>query len=139
MKTILIKCIKPTSNRLALVKLIKDLTISSLTKSKDIVMSLHSNIGNDVELEITNYERYYIFIDKLKFIDGEYEVSPFKFYKRNLFLLSVGVGSKEDYVNFLTHLFISSKDEEVIKKCLSEVDKDSLTKMINFFNKKSES
>jgi peptidyl-tRNA hydrolase len=115
-----IKLIQPTTTKLMLVKLIKDCSGLGLKDSKDICDELHSYPGRPVKMQVlpvaidgTNYLRK--FTNELKNISGQFEVNGGTQWQRNYKMLSIGIGDKSEYVDFISEYIFDNRTLEESK------------------------
>jgi len=112
MKTVKIKLIEPTTEKLAFVKLIKDCSGLGLKESKDLCDSLHSYPERVFEMPIrdwetkdwntgtttstsTDYRKK--FVTEIKNIQGKFIVNGGVQWERDVKMLKLGIAEKSDY------------------------------------------
>ena len=130
MKKIRMKCIQKTTSKLALVKLIKEVSGLGLKDSKDIVDSFDYDINKIVEFEISKDRSIEKFREDLKDVGGEYLVNGGLEFEREYKLLTLGLGEQEDYVDFISeNLNYFTNQEDTIKFILSKLTKEDLIEL----------
>ena len=130
MKKIRMKCIQKTTSKLALVKLIKEVSGLGLKDSKDIVDSFDYDINKIVEFEISKDRSIEKFREDLKDIGGQYLVNGGLEFEREYKLLTLGLGEQEDYVDFISeNLNYFTNQEDTIKFILSKLTKEDLIEL----------
>ena len=130
MKKIRMKCVQKTTSKLALVKLIKEVSGLGLKDSKDIVDSFDYDINKIVEFEISKDRSIEKFREELKDIGGEYLVNGGLEFEREYKLLTLGLGEQEDYVDFISeNLNYFTNQEDTIKFILSKLTKEDLIEL----------
>jgi hypothetical protein len=134
MKKIRMKCIQKTPNKLALVKLIKQVSDLGLKDSKNIVDTFDYDINMSVEFEILNNKSIEIFRNELKEIGGQYSVNGGVEFDRELKLLKLGLGQEKDYVDFISENLSYTNNEDIIKFILGKLNKEDLIQIINKLN-----
>ena len=124
------------------VKLIKECTDLGLKDAKERCDTMHSKIGDGVFTEIhiksghdengTPYIKK--FTERMKDIDGEYVITGGVQWERNIKMLSLGIGDKSDYVDFIQE-YIDCIDRdsscEIIKKIADKLSIEDLEEIFN--------
>ena len=150
-KTIKIKLISPTAEKLKFVKLIKDCSGLGLKESKDLCDSLHSLPSKTFDMPIRDWETKdwatgattpaqtdYIkkFITELRDIDGEFIVNGGTQWERNVKMLKLGVADKSDYIDFMKEYILNkfANSEEMLNFVFDKVTKEDLQDIFNKTN-----
>jgi hypothetical protein len=132
-----IETISKATNRLVMVKLIKDCTGLDLRQSKFIMEDLE-----DRKVEIEVLDGFYLppptyqkitYIDRLKEVlnngstGGKYIISYFDLESiREYKLLSLGIGERIDYENFMLYKMRNENDEKFLELILKKLSIDDL-------------
>jgi hypothetical protein len=142
MRKVKMKLLSKCDKKIQVVKLIKDCTGLGLRESKDIADDMFNNIGLVREIELVDpyYNRdgelvkpYDLFTSKIKEF-GDFQLSGGLSWDRELKMLSLGLGEKEDYVNFLSeYIPLSSVEEskDILNLVLSKLENKDLIECIN--------
>ena len=150
-KTIKIKLVRPTAEKLKFVKLIKDCSGLGLKESKDLCDSMHSNPSKTFEMPIRDWETRdwstgittptqtdYIkkFTTEIKDIDGEFFVNGGTQWERNIKMLRLGIADKSDYTDFMKEYILSKigNSEEILNFVFDKVTKEELQEIFNKIN-----
>lgn len=148
MRKIKIRLVRPTTQKLMLVKLIKDCSGLGLRESKDLCDRLHDFKNISVEMPIRDYESYDYntgltiptnvdyrakFISGIKEIDGEFIVNGGIQWERNAKMLSLGIGDDSDYSDFIKEHIISNLDDSknILTFILSKLSKEELIEIFS--------
>ena len=143
MKTkIEIKLIKPCSARLLFVKILKDYTDLGLRDAKILCDNLHSNPGVSFKVEIDwpsgtidtndgNCVRK--FIDDLKECGGELVVNGGTEWLRHYKVLSIGLGDKKEYSDFISNHIYDNRNigetKELIDFMIDKLSKEEISEL----------
>lgn len=131
MRKVRLKCIQKTTNKLAFVKLLKEVTGYGLKESKDIADTFDYDINKVVEFEMVSDVSIEQFRKDLKDVGGEYVVNGGLVFEREYKILTLGLGEKEDYVDFISENINSfDNKEDTIKFILSKLEKKELLELI---------
>lgn len=144
-----IQVISTTANKLQFVKLIKECTGLGLKESKDVVDRLEINLGSTEEIEVLNEIHKPIgnykssgltCLEHLKEVlngtsktvslGGTYKINGGKQYLREYKLLSLGIGNKEDYSNFILE-HIKNNNSDIMEIVLNKLSKEDLKEVFN--------
>lgn len=131
MTKIRLKLIKPVTQTLKLVKLIKDCTDLGLKDSKIIYDSLH--VYKTVEFKLRD-DCLKKFIEEVPTCGGEIIVNRDDAYRRNLKVLSIGIGEKSEYIDFIIEFFNEKSFEEsksILNLALQKLTKKDLEEIIS--------
>lgn len=151
-KTIKIKLIKPTSQKLAFVKLIKDCSGLGLKEAKDLCDEMHANPGINFTMPIrdweskdwntgviiqpanTNYAKK--FSTEIKNIEGEFIVNGGVQWERNVKMLKLGIADKSDYGEFMKDYILNKFDnsEDMLNFVLNKLSKEDLQEIFSKIN-----
>ncbi len=134
MSKITIKLVRPTTQKLPLVKLIKDCSNLGLKESKDICDNLHSNPSKSCEIPIRQSDGIDFrrrFIDGLKDIDGQFIVNGGAQWERNIKMLQLGIGEKDDYIEAISEDIKSSNSDNLLLFVLGKLTKEELKDAFN--------
>jgi hypothetical protein len=152
MKTIKIKLIEPTPNKLAFVKLIKDCSGLGLREAKDLCDDLHSypeivrdmpvrdwetydyNTGKYNTPSNTNYAKK--FATEIKNVGGRFIVNGGVQWERDVKMLQLGIAEKSDYTEFMKDYILNKFDnsEELLTFVLDKFSKEDLQEIFNKTN-----
>lgn len=140
-KQIIIKMISVATNKLQLVKLIKDCSELGLKESKDICDRLHSYPGTvqifEVRHENTGINYAKKFRDEIKNCGGEFIVSGGTEFIRDFKILELGIGDNQDYADFIVDYYENGFENQTdfFKLVLSKLKREEL---ISIFEKTKE-
>jgi hypothetical protein len=130
MKKIRLKCIQKTTTKLAFVKLLKEVTGYGLREAKDLADTFDNDINKVVEFEILPSISIEQFRKSLNDISGEYVVNGGLSFEREYKLLTLGLGEKEDYVDFISeNINFFDNKEDTIRFILSKLEKEELLEL----------
>jgi len=140
-QTIRIKLTKGATNKLVLVKLIKDCSGLGLKESKDICDRLHSYPGDAQSFEARqddtgiNYAKK--FREEIKNCGGEFIVSGGTELMRDFKMLELGLGDNQDYADFIIDYYENDFEDqkEFLKFVLSKLKREEL---VSIFEKAKE-
>lgn len=150
-KNIRIKLVKPTKEKLKLVKLIKDCSGLGLKEAKDLCDIMHANPEKTVEMSIrdwetidwstgvktpttTDYRRK--FINEIKDVDGKFIVNGGVQWERNVKMLQLGIADKSEYIDFIREYILNSfgNSEDLLTFVLDTISKEDLQEVFNKIN-----
>lgn len=151
MKTIKIKLVEPTPNKLAFVKLIKDCSGLGLKESKDLCDELHNRPSIVQEMPIRDWESYDYttgkstpaitdfrkkFATEIKNVGGRFVVNGGVQWERNVKMLSLGIADKPDYAEFMKDYILNKFDnsEDILTFVLDKLSKEDLQEIFNKTN-----
>lgn len=151
MKTIKIKLVEPTTQKLAFVKLIKECSGLGLKEAKDLCDDLHHNPSIVREMPIRDWETYDYTIGKstpaitdfrkkftteIKNIDGKFVVNGGVQWERNVKMLSLGIAEKSEYAEFMKDYILNKFDnsEDLLNFVLDKLSKEDLQEIFNKTN-----
>lgn len=130
MKKVRLKCIQKTTNKLSFVKLLKEVTGYGLREAKDLADTFDNDINKVVEFEILPSISIEQFRKSLNDISGEYVVNGGLVFEREYKLLTLGLGEKEDYVDFISeNINFFDNKEDTIRFILSKLEKEELLEL----------
>jgi hypothetical protein len=106
-RTLRIKLIEPTPNKLQFVKLIKDCSGLGLRESKDLCDELHKSphLVQDMPVRVStmnetiDYSSH--FKSEIKNVGGKFLVNGGIQWERNIKILKLGIGDESDYSDFI--------------------------------------
>lgn len=126
-----LKLNKSCDSKLKFVKILKDYTGCGLKDSKDICDYLHETPYKPVEflLDVKDLSDVDSFRNSLLEMGLDFELTGGTVHERNKKLLLLGIGEKEDYVQFLEEALIDQR--EVISLLLNKLSKDDLKDIFN--------
>lgn len=144
-KMIKIKLVRPSSQKLQFVKLLKECSGLGLKDSKDICDLLHSwpQVSRNIPIRETEIDQmgnridYKVkFIKGLKDIDGQFNVTGDTQWERDLKVLKLGLGDNSDYIEFIKDYVFDNFDdsENILKFALSKLSKEQLEEVFNQIN-----
>jgi hypothetical protein len=151
MKTIKIKLVEPTPNKLAFVKLIKDCSGLGLREAKDLCDELHNRPSIVQEMPIRDWESYDYttgkstpaitdfrkkFTTEIKDVGGKFVVNGGVQWERNVKMLSLGIADKLDYAEFMKDYILNKFDnsEDILTFVLDKLSKEDLQEIFNKTN-----
>jgi hypothetical protein len=125
------------TSKLLFVKILKNVTGLGIKESKDIVDYLCDNprVSKDIDIK----KDFGNVIDSIRYLreelpkcGGNIIFNGGKEYERELKMLSLGIGDKDDYYSFLMDYIYINK--EFITNILSKLEKEDLQKLIKEIN-----
>jgi hypothetical protein len=151
MKTIKIKLVESTPNKLAFVKLIKECSGLGLKESKDLCDELHARPKVVQEMPIRDWESYDYttgksipattyyrrkFTTEIKDIGGRFIINGGVQWQRNVKMLSLGIADKPDYAEFMKDYILNKFDnsEDILTFVLDKLSKEDLQEIFNKTN-----
>lgn len=151
MKTIKIKLLEPTSEKLKFVKLIKDCSGLGLKEAKDLCDELHRNPSIVQVMPIRDWETYDYntgkttpttidyrkkFATEIKNISGNFIVNGGVQWERNVKMLTLGIADKTDYAEFMKDYILNKFDnsEDILTFVLDKLSKEDLQEIFNKTN-----
>ena len=151
MKTIKIKLVEPTTQKLAFVKLIKECSGLGLKEAKDLCDDLHNHPHIVREMPIRDWESYDYttskstpaitdfrkkFITEIKNVGGRFVVNGGVQWDRNVKMLKLGISDKSDYTEFMKDYILNKFDnsEDILTFVLDKLSKEDLQEIFNKTN-----
>ena len=139
MRKIKIKLRSNCTSKLAFVKLIKDTTGLGLKESKEIVDHACDNYLNQypaTEIEFPSAESLQKFrseISNVGFAQEDPIVGISLEDERELKILQIGLGERNDYINFISQNILTGfcNSEELINFALQKLNNDDLVEILN--------
>jgi hypothetical protein len=123
-------------SKLSFVKVIKYYTDLGLKDSKDLADKLFSDLETGINgfthMKLKNSNDFKSFVNSVGDIGIKaYIVSGVQF-DRDLKMLSIGIGEKEDYIGFISEHVKNTRDiSDILDMVLSKMDKNQLNEIIN--------
>jgi hypothetical protein len=140
-RTLRIKLLEPTPNKLAFVKLIKDCSGLGLRESKDLCDELHSHphLVQDMPVKPTDeYAQDYSkkFISEIKNVGGKFLVNGGIQWERNIKMLKLGIGDESDYSEFIKDYILNGLEdsENLLTLALSKISENDIKEVFNKIN-----
>jgi hypothetical protein len=142
-RTLRIKLIEPTPNKLQFVKLIKDCSGLGLRESKDLCDELHKNphlvqdmpvrISNAME-ELVDYSSH--FKSEIKNVGGKFLVNGGIQWERNIKILKLGICDESDYSDFIKDYILNGLEdaENLLILALSKISENDIKEIFNKIN-----
>jgi hypothetical protein len=151
MKTIKIKLVQPTTQKLAFVKLIKECSGLGLKEAKELCDELHSRPDIVLEMPIRDWETYDYntgattpattdyrrkFTTEIKNIEGKFFVNGGVQWDRNVKMLQLGIAEKSEYTEFMKDYILNKFDnsEDLLTFVLDKFSKEDLQEVFNKIN-----
>jgi hypothetical protein len=151
MKTIKIKLVEPTAEKLAFVKLIKDCSGLGLKEAKDLCDELHNRPSIVQEMPIRDWESYDYttgkttptttdyrkkFSTEIKNISGKFIINGGVQWDRNVKMLKLGIAEKSEYTEFMKDYILNKFDnsEDLLTFVLDKFSKEDLQEVFNKIN-----
>lgn len=137
MRKIKIKLRSNCTSKLAFVKLVKDTTGLGLKESKDIADRTFYNYQYPItEIEFPNEESLQKFRSEIVNIGFAQETPIIGISledERELKVLQIGLGEREDYINFISQNILTGfcNSEELINFALQKLNNDDLVEILN--------
>jgi hypothetical protein len=116
--------------KLKLCKVIKDFTGLGLRESKDIVDNLFINFTEKINIK----DIYYSDFKEELLGCGQFEINGGLSYERECKILALGIGDREDYINYIVEKFsvIGLKEKEaLLLTILNKLEKSDLLEIIS--------
>lgn len=130
-----IALVSPTSQKLNMVKIVKDFTGLGLKEAKDVVDTLHTYPSKIIEVDLSNAltkdgdvstpKSFSKALDTL--IDGKFLVNGGIQWERNKKILDLGIGTQEDYSDFIFDYIVERPHDA--KNKFTKLDKEQLEKI----------
>ena len=138
-RTLRIKLLEPTPNKLAFVKLIKDCSGLGLRESKDLCDELHSSphLVQDMPVKPTDDTDYSKrFISEIKNVGGKFLVNGGIQWERNIKMLKLGIGDESDYSDFIKDYILNGLEdsENLLTLALSKISENDIKEVFNKIN-----
>lgn len=150
-RTLRIKLLEPTTQKLAFVKLIKECSGLGLKEAKDLCDDLHHNPSIVREMPIRDWETYDYTIGKstpaitdfrkkftteIKKIDGKFLVNGGIQWERNIKMLKLGIGGESDYSDFIKDYILNGLEdsENLLTLALSKISENDIKEVFNKIN-----
>ncbi len=150
-RTIKIKLVRPTSEKLRFVKLIKECSGLGLKESKDLCDNMHSYPSKTFDMPIRDWDSKdwntgtttpaqtdYIkkFITEIRDIDGEFIVNGGVQWERNVKMLKLGVAEKADYSEFCKDYILGKfeNSDQMLTFALEKLSKEDLQEIFDKTN-----
>lgn len=150
-RNIKIKLVKPTVQKLAFVKLIKDCSGLGLKEAKDLCDDLHSYPGKVYEMPIRDWETIdwntgvktptttdyrKKFTDEIKNVEGKFIINGGVQWQRDVKMLQLGIAEESDYIEFMKDYILSNFDnsENLLIFALNKLSKEDLQEIFNKTN-----
>lgn len=133
------------NSKLAFVKIVKEYTSWGLKDAKFYADRLFEDFekgrGRFSELELENPQNFKSFLSDLKDIGVDAYVTGGTQWDRDFKMLSLGIGEKEDYINFISEYIrcMPYEDNPILGMALSMLNKDQLNDIINKIKKEYDS
>ena len=143
--TIRLKLKSKVNSKLAFVKIVKEYTSWGLRDAKDFADNLFSDFENKrdrfSELKLENPQNYSSFVNSMKDIGVDAYITGGVQWNRDFKMLSLGIGEKEDYINFISECIQSMPygENRILEMALSMLDKDQLNDIVNKIKKEYDS
>jgi len=151
LKTIKIKLVEPTPNKLAFVKLIKDCSGLGLREAKDLCDNIHGNPEKVHEMPIRDWESMDYntgkttpaitdfrkkFNTEIKNVGGRFIVNGGVQWDRNVKMLTLGIAEKSDYIEFMKDYILNKfgNSEDLLTFVLDKISKEDLQEIFNKTN-----
>ncbi len=132
MNKVRLYCIERGNNKLQFVKLLRNYTGLGLSECKDLC-DLLDYPKSIVDFELLEDKSIEDFKRDIKDITGDYLVNGGKEFNREFKLLKLGIGNREDYINFVIQNNEYFDKQELIKIFLRRFDKNELIEIMNEF------
>ena len=138
-RTLRIKLLEPTPNKLAFVKLIKDCSGLGLRESKDLCDELHKSphLVQDMPVKPTDDTDYSKrFINEIKNVGGKFLVNGGIQWERNVKMLKLGIGDESDYSDFIKDYILNGLEdsENLLTLALSKISENDIKEVFNKIN-----
>jgi hypothetical protein len=139
-RTLRIKLLEPTTNKLSFVKLIKDCSGLGLREAKDLCDELHKSphLVQDMPLLPTTGDVDYskLFKSEIKNIGGKFLVNGGIQWERNIKMLKLGIGDESDYSEFIKDYILNGlvDSENLLTLALSKLSENDIKEVFNKIN-----
>lgn len=138
-RTLRIKLLEPTPNKLVFVKLIKDCSGLGLREAKDLCDELHKfpHLVQDMPLLPTvdvDYSKR--FKNEIKNVGGKFLVNGGIQWERNIKMLKLGIGDESDYSEFIKDYILNGlvDSENLLTLALSKISESDIKEVFNKIN-----
>jgi DNA-binding transcriptional MerR regulator len=125
-----LRVVNPCNSKLKFIKELKTATGLGLKESKDIVDWLHDNQSKDMTVPFISYESLKIFKDEVEHFGGLVLINGGLEWNRNIKMLELGIGEKEEYVDTISEYLFSNNDLNLLSSILSKLNKEQLIETI---------
>lgn len=137
-----IKALNDCINKLEFVKIIKNATNLGLQESKSVVESILKKPYTTIEIELIEdviLSDFYKSMTKLNWSEGmgaeNYIIDGGLTWQRNLKLLQLGYGDKEDYVDFIVESnFNEVSFRKIIEKVVEKISISDLSEILKKYD-----
>jgi hypothetical protein len=139
-RTLRIKLIEPTPNKLQFVKLIKDCSGLGLRESKDLCDELHKSphLVQDMPVRVSNETIDYSshFKSEIKNVGGKFLVNGGIQWERNIKILKLGICDESDYSDFIKDYILNGLEdaENLLILALSKISENDIKEIFNKIN-----
>jgi hypothetical protein len=138
-RTLRIKLLEPTPNKLAFVKLIKYCSGLGLREAKDLCDELHKSphLVQDMPLLPTDDVDYSKrFKSEIKNVGGKFLVNGGIQWERNIKMLKLGIGDESDYSEFIKDYILNGlvDSENLLTLALSKLSENDIKEVFNKIN-----
>jgi hypothetical protein len=142
-RTLRIKLIEPTPNKLKFVKLIKDCSGLGLKESKDLCDELHKNphLVQDMPVRISNAMEELVdyssrFKSEISNVGGKFLVNGGIQWERNIKILKLGICDESDYSDFIKDYILNGLEdaENLLILALSKISENDIKEIFNKIN-----
>jgi hypothetical protein len=125
-----LRVVNPCNSKLKFVKELKTATGLGLKESKHIVDWLHDNQSKDMTVRFISYESLKIFKHEVEHFGGLVLINGGLEWNRNIKMLELGIGEKEEYVDTISEYLFSNNDLNLLSSILSKLNKEQLIETI---------
>ncbi len=127
-------CNSKTKSSLAFVKALKEFSGYGLKEAKDCADSLHANgeVNFDYHGSSSDISQFRKFINELP--DGSYIVNGGVEVERERKLLSMGLGTQNEYIDFLSGVNATVDTIEVLRLALSYLPNETLAEIVGLID-----
>jgi hypothetical protein len=140
-RTLRIKLIEPTPNKLQFVKLIKDCSGLGLRESKDLCDELHKSphLVQDMPVRVSTNETIDYsshFKSEIKNVGGKFLVNGGIQWERNIKILKLGICDESDYSDFIKDYILNGLEdaENLLILALSKISENDIKEIFNKIN-----
>jgi undecaprenyl pyrophosphate synthase len=125
-----LRVVNPCNSKLKFIKELKTAAGLGLKESKDIVDWLHENQSKDITVKFISYESLKRFKDEVEHFGGLVLINGGLEWNRNIKMLELGIGEKEEYVDTISEYLFSNNDLNLLSSILSKLNKEQLIETI---------
>jgi hypothetical protein len=125
-----LRLVNPCTSKLKFLKELKEATGLGLRESKDIVDWLYENQSKDMIVKFISYDSLKKFKLESKDFGGLLLINGGLDWERNIKMLELGIGEKEEYIDSISEYLFSNHDLDLLVSIISKLNKEQLIDLI---------